>query len=122
MRNFDKLVAAVLVAGMALFWVMISPAGITSRTSEAMPTAINQPAHPEIAAQDKIEKRQQKQRQEAVRISNAETKRLKIRSKDTPPQALEQLRRGIQEPVTIGQRNEHDLQNFDTIPGLPTVH
>lgn len=122
MRNFDKLIAGVLLTAMTLFWVIMSPAAITSRTSEAIPASINQPGLLQPTLEDRELAERQKEFRESQQITAAQIKRLKKRSKDTPPEAREQMKRAMSEPAVRNEGDASQLRNLDEVQGLPTLH
>lgn len=126
MLKLDKLIAGGILLVMAVFWVMMSPAGLTSRTSEAKPTGLELPAGQDTDANKTPRKRlyteeQRRRLREQSALSDAEIKRLRRRSRDTLPEVTNALDRGLSEPAVrpTGQGQAPVLQRFEEIQDRP---
>ncbi len=107
MNNFDKIALGAVFVTLTLFWVIITPAGVTSRPSQAaIPAQTNAPT----AADSKVEQNKidnQTVQKTQRRTALAKIEKLKRRNSDTPDESQRDL--------------HHDLNVVDdtSAPSLP---
>ena len=127
MSNFEKIALGAVLVTLTLFWVIITPAGVTSRPSQAAVTTqqINAPTVTETQVGRK-ETNKQAQRKAQRRNASAKIERLKRRESDTPDEAGEELLQGLKivkgEPVVSPPSNIKNLESFYGDRDIPTFN
>lgn len=117
MQKLDKIFAGLILVAMALFWVIMSPAAITSKISEAKPVSLEQPSA-SVSVDAPLTNAQKRARAEARRDAQ-NIARLKDRSGDTPDRKYEIPKKILSENApTI---NPGDIQT-DTVDDVPIFY
>ncbi len=140
--RMEKLVAAMLLCCMAVFWVAIAPDAVPTREADAKasipkaitvtPPGINQPAPklntqtPQIsepatkANKPSVDSRAKARRAYKKRMARIE--RLKQRRRDSPAEARKRMVIGLEDRPDKRGEDRRALTRFEDIPDLPVLY
>jgi len=119
MRRYDKIFAALILVAMAGFWVVIAPAGLGSRSSEALPLAIDTATE---AEPPELQTRPAAAAEKRSVARPTRIDRLKLRDRDTPSTANRQYSDLPASDNSPDADTGLKLQSPDAKPDIPVFY
>jgi len=116
-QKLDKIFAGLILVAMTLFWVIMSPAAITSRVSEAKPITLEQSATNVNAP---LTRDQQRANSRNRRVDE-NIVRLKQRNRDTPRNVRKDVDEPSSDEVTMPKLGDIE-SDLDGAQGEPVFY